>query len=330
MEFREHNGILVPNAEPDPILVFIDETYLVKQSGLLQCAVVLPARGYQDEIVPSCKRILAKLGKETKEFKGTHITKGNVKIYREFLQYTITMTTHVARQSHLRSILTIDADGRLSGSNYEFVLGCVSKALEINGVVNLPNVTMDFCKQMVWLHTHYERMDPKRHKNELVLTFDDSHHNAKDVRSQKIARLGTVIVPAQFGTMLASCANALLPELPPRPLSRIRTVDFQPSQLQFGLQMADLLCHLFMCGLREAKGLHNDKIDLKCGLLKEVLHDFLPPKDVIDALQVSGENLECVNQDLSMTMELDAPCRVRRGSSSQVRQGRPAGRQVCQ
>jgi len=70
MEFELKNGILVPKATPQPICVFIDETYLFNQTGFLQSAVCVPQDIYTQQLVPHCKKLLHQLGKDARSSKG--------------------------------------------------------------------------------------------------------------------------------------------------------------------------------------------------------------------------------------------------------------------
>jgi hypothetical protein len=56
MEWEMKGGILVPKAVPSPICMFIDEAYLLGQTGFLQAAVPIPQDIYTQELVPQCKR----------------------------------------------------------------------------------------------------------------------------------------------------------------------------------------------------------------------------------------------------------------------------------
>lgn len=80
MEWEMKGGILVPKVPPKPICMFIDETYLLGQSGFLQSAVPVPQDIYTQQLVPQSKALLARIGKDAKEFKGSGIKPGNAEI----------------------------------------------------------------------------------------------------------------------------------------------------------------------------------------------------------------------------------------------------------
>jgi hypothetical protein len=84
MEWEMKGGILVPKSAPPPICMFIDEIYLLGQSGFLQAAVPIPQDIYTQHLVPQSKTLLAKLGKDAKEFKGSSIKPGNADIYLDW------------------------------------------------------------------------------------------------------------------------------------------------------------------------------------------------------------------------------------------------------
>ena len=69
MEYEINNGILIPKESPPPIYIFVDETYLLDQTGFLQSGIPVPQNIYTDQLVPHCQNLLQKLGKDAKEFK---------------------------------------------------------------------------------------------------------------------------------------------------------------------------------------------------------------------------------------------------------------------
>jgi hypothetical protein len=95
MEWELKGRILVPKSAPSPICTFIDETNLLGQTGFLQAAVPIPQDIYTQQLVPQCKILLTKLGKEAKEFKGSGIKPGNADIYLEFLRGFVNVAAHL-------------------------------------------------------------------------------------------------------------------------------------------------------------------------------------------------------------------------------------------
>ena len=81
MEFEMINGVLVPKTVLTPIYVFIDETYLLGQTGFLQSRIAVPQDIYTELLVPLCQKLLRRLGKDAKEFQGKNIKKGNKDVY---------------------------------------------------------------------------------------------------------------------------------------------------------------------------------------------------------------------------------------------------------
>jgi hypothetical protein len=109
MEFEEKNGILIPKSEPSPICVFIDESYLLDQTGFLQSAVPVPQDIYAQQLVPRCQELLRKLGKDAKEFKGSGIKPGNIEVYQAFLQGFVNVTAKLTDVASVYSIVAIGA-----------------------------------------------------------------------------------------------------------------------------------------------------------------------------------------------------------------------------
>ena len=93
---------------PQVILLFVDETYLANDSGIIRAALPVFIRPYQKVIVPECEKFLKQLGPETKEFKGGHIKRGNLTAYHKFLTAFRNVAALVASNSPLRAVITLD------------------------------------------------------------------------------------------------------------------------------------------------------------------------------------------------------------------------------
>ena len=159
MEFEEKNGILIPKSEPSPFCVFIDESYLLDQTGYLQAAVPIPQDIYMQELVPRCKELLLKLGKDAKEFKGSGIKAGTLGIYREFLKGFINVAAQLADAAPVYSIVAIDSTGVYGSHSFKQIYDNVAGTFAKLGITDEDHLAVEFSRQILWLHIHYPPCD---------------------------------------------------------------------------------------------------------------------------------------------------------------------------
>jgi hypothetical protein len=277
MEFEMKNGILVPKSEPSPICIFIDETYLLDQTGFLQAAVPIPQDIYTQQLVPHCKGLLAKLGKDAKEFKGSGIKPGNAGIYQEFLQGFINVTAQLADTAPVYSIVAIDSTGLYAGPVFKQILDNVAGSFAQLGITDEDQLAAEFSRQILWLHIHYPSISPKAFANHLILCFDNKHRYAQRMQALKAFSGARLIAPTfwQLEKAFRSFANTLFQHLEPKiAISKIDRFQFQWSSVEFGLQAADLFCHLMFNAVRHEMGIVNENTKLKTEILKKVLPAF--------------------------------------------------------
>jgi hypothetical protein len=306
MEYEMKNGVLVQKVDPTPICVFVDETYLLDQSGFLQSAIPVPQNLYTAELVPHSQALLLKLGKDAKEFKGTKIKAGNAAIYQEFLQGFINVTARVGDHFQLFPIVAIDATdvyyGGLAAQIYNDVTGCLAR-LEITDEDHLAS---EFSRQILWLHIHYPHVAPDRFANHLVFSFDNKHRYAQRMQALR-AFIGNQLVAPTFWQLekaMRSMANTLFEHLQPKiAISKIDRFHFQWSTKEFGLQAADLFCHLMYNAIQHELGIINDNTTLKTTILKNVMSAFGIDANLKAALHIAKDHegkdyVRCIDSNL--------------------------------
>ncbi|MBC8373496.1 MAG: hypothetical protein ISS69_09185 [Phycisphaerae bacterium] len=306
--FVQKNGIFVPAKKLDPVLVFIDETYLPGRTAIVQAAVAFTRQAYRDLIVPECGKLLKQLGPDAKEFKGSNLSKGNRAIYQQFLERVTGVVGAIAEKAPLRAVVSVDSVEPYSGDNFNFVDGGVRKALNAFGISNIPKCVAEFSRQMLWLRYHLPKIIPEGLANELTITFDNQHKYAKELRNP--IATGLVDQPRSLrplSDLLTPFANILLQGAlePSTGPVKVEKFDFLWSEESFGVQAADLLANLTYHGLRYEHGFQNKKTKLK----RDILYDFIPEAITCAELQSGlskvGDDLVCVNPQLLMTMQLN-------------------------
>ena len=311
MRYEVKNGLLVPASETPPITVFFDETYLLDRSGFLQAAVPIPLNIYDGELTPLCHGLLAKLGKDAKEFKGSAIKAGNKDIYLQFLQYFVNATAGVRDQVELHPIVTVDAKDQYVGKNYNWIFDIVRGGLKSLRIEDEDNLVTEFSQQILWLHQHWEKISTIRFTNPLVLLFDNKHRYAQRFNEERPVVNDKLIAPLfwELGKTMTSFANTLFANIEPRiPIPRISRFDFQWSPSEFGLQAADLFSNLVHSALRCEMGIKDDTTDLKYEMLLNVMPDFrldrhLQAALVIDKDGNGSDALRCIDQTLLSTFQ---------------------------
>lgn len=277
MEFEEKNGILVPKKEPSPICIFVDESYLLDQTGYLQAAVPIPQDVYTEQLLPHCKELLAKLGKDAKEFKGSGIKPGTLAIYQDFLQSFINVAAQLADVAPVYSIVAIDSMSVYGSEPFKQIYNNVLGAFDNLGITDEDQLAAEFSRQILWLHIHYPFISPNAFANHQILCFDNKHRYAQRMQALKAFTGSRLNAPTfwQLEKVFRSLANTLFQHLEPKlTISKIDRFHFQWSTVEFGLQAADLLCHLVFNAIRHEMGLVNDKTKMKAELLKKVMPDF--------------------------------------------------------
>ena len=312
MEWEMKGGILVPKVPPPPICMFIDETYLLGLSGFLQAAVPIPQDIYTQYLVPQSKALLARLGKDAKEFKGAGIKPGNADIYLEFLRGFINVAARLGDIGPIYSIIAIDADDVYSSEPFKAIYKNVAGAFANLGITGEDHLVAEFSRQILWLHVHYPYITEKAFANALVLCFDNKHRYAQRMQALKAVTGPQLIAPTfwQLEKAFRSCANTLFQHLTPKiAISRIDRFQFQWSSVEFGLQAADLICHLTYNAVRHGMGIVNDTTTLKTDLLKKVVPTFALPDGLKAELAVAQnaegkDDVRCVNPKLRSRVQL--------------------------
>jgi hypothetical protein len=311
MLYEQKNGLFVPVSETPPITVFVDETYLLDNTGFLQAAVPIPQNIYTNELVHICRDLLAKLGKDAKEFKGSAISKGNAEIYLQFLRYFVNATAGVRDQVELNPIVTVDAEARYVGGNSEWVFQQVTGGLKNLGIENEDHLVTEFSRQIVWLHRHWQKLTPVRFTNPLVLMFDNKHRYAQKLDEERVVVNDQLIAPMfwELGKTMTSFANTLFTQMEPHiPIARITRFDIGYSPSEFGLQAADLFSNLLHCALKCEMGIKDATNDLKYEMLLHVMPDFklspqLQASLAIDKDKEGRDALRCIDPQLLSTFQ---------------------------
>jgi hypothetical protein len=312
MEWELKEGILVPKAAIPPMCAFIDEAYLLGQTGFLQAAVVVPQDVYTQQLVPQSKALLTKLGKEAKEFKGSAIKPGNADVYLEFLQGFINVAAHLGDVAPVYSIIAIDSADVYSSDPFTAIHKNVAGAFAKFGITDEEHLAAEFSRQILWLHVHFPYIAEKGFANPLVLCFDNKHRYAQRMQALKAFTGPRLTTPTfwQLEKAFRSFANTLFQHLTPKiAIPRIERFRFQWSSVEFGLQAADLLCHLALNSVRHGMGIVNDTTILKTELLKKVVPSFALPDGLKAELAVgkdaeAKDDVRCINPKLRSRAQL--------------------------
>jgi hypothetical protein len=312
MEWEKKGGILVPKTEPPPICMFIDETYLLGQTGFLQAAVPIPQDIYTNQLVPQCKGLLSRLGKDAKEFKGSGIKPGNADLYLEFLRGFVNVAAQLGDVAPVFSIVAVDSADVYNSPPFKAIYDNVVGAFANLGITDEYNLAAEFSRQVLWLHVHYPHIAEKPFANHLVLCFDNKHRYAQRMQALKAVTGPRLIAPTfwQLEKAFRSFANTLFQHLTPKiAISRIDRFQFQWSSVEFGLQAADLFCHLTFNTIRHEMGVVNESTSLKARLLREVVPSFALPADLKSELAVvkdaqGKDDVLCKNPKLRSRVQL--------------------------
>lgn len=312
MEYKETNGILLPKKKPPSIDVFIDETYLLNRSGLLQSAIPIQRDVYEEKLKPFCRDLLQRLGKGAREFKGSAIKNGNKDIYLAFLQAFVNEVANVADQWPLFPIISIDAMEVYSGPMFDSINGNVRGALKNLGISNEDQLVAEFSRQILWLHIHFKKITQLNLENDFILNFDNKHRYAESCGTNRFVthRYLRASVSVKLENLLKSMAQTLIAKIEPRiAMPRIGGFRFQWSSNEFGLQAADLLCHLVYNRLKYEMGIVNANTELKSQILWEVM-----PCNIIDPalralMKVTRDNegkdaVLCLDKELRSTIQI--------------------------
>jgi len=180
------------------------------------------------------------------------------------------------------------------------------------GITDEDNLAAEFSRQILWLHVHYPHISEKPFANHLILCFDNKHRYAQRMQALKAFMGPRLIAPTfwQLEKAFRSFANTLFQHLTPKiTISKIDRFQFQWSSVEFGLQAADLFCHLMFNAVRHGMGIVNENTTLKTELLKKVVPSFALPDDLKADLAV-GKNAEgkddvlCKNPKLRSRVQL--------------------------
>jgi hypothetical protein len=312
MEWEMKGGILVPKTAPSPICMFIDETCLLGESGFLQAAVPIPQHTYTQRLVPHSKTLLARLGKDAKEFKGSGIKVGNADIYLEFLQSFINVAAQLGEIAPVYSIVAIDSADVYSSAPFNAIYNNVAGAFANLGITDEDQLAAEFSRQILWLHVHYPYIAEKAFANPLVLCFDNKHRYAQRMQALKAFTGPRLLAPTfwQLEKAFRSFANTLFEHLTPKiAISKIDRFQFQWSSVEFGLQAADLLCHLTFNAVRHGMGIVNDTTSLKTELLMKIVPSFALSESLKAELAVGKDaqgrdDVRCANPKLRSRVQL--------------------------
>jgi len=312
MNYNFKKGIYIPQKDVTPIAIFMDETNLLNKSGFLQSAVVVPYDSYKEFLLPLCYDLLRKLGNGAKEFKGSNIKPGNVSIYKDFLRYFLNTVAQVSGQSELHSIISIDSTLTYESDNFDVIFEIASGVLVDFEINDEEHLAAECSRQILWLLNHYHKICDHRFAKGLLLVFDNKHRYAQRLRSLKLIKpegLGASVF-WEMGDLLTRLTNTILSKMKDsHTISEIKKFQFLWSNKEFGLQAADLLCHLMYNTLKYELGIINDNTKLKRDMLIEILPDFSIDKALTSALDIkkdseNREDILCVKQDLISTFQL--------------------------
>ena len=308
--FVQKNGIFVPAKKLDPVLVFIDETYLPDRTAFVQAAVAFTRQAYEALIAPKCRGLLRKLGSDAKEFKGSNLTKGNKAIYKQFLERVTQVSGAIAERAPIRAVISVDAAEPYAGKNFGSINGEVSKALGAYGITDIPKCVSEFSRHMLWLHNHLPKVIPEGLRNELIVAFDNQHKYAEELRTPRaVGLVNQHPILRPLSDLLTPFANTLLQGAlkPATGPVRVQKFDFLWSEDSFGVQAADLLANLMYNALRYENGFRDQKTKLKRDILREFIPEDVSNSDLTSSLKKAGDDITCVNPQLLLTMQLN-PC----------------------
>jgi hypothetical protein len=309
MPFTKVEGLWVPCPPPgDPILLFVDESYLSAESGFIQSCVAVTRDAYQNAIIPEARRLLGRLGSTAKEFKASKLKAGNVTVYTDFLQLFVNHMAAVSDASQMCSIITVDAWGPYQGNNFRWLLPQVVGAMQNLGLKNTDKLAAEFTRQILWLYNHWPKLCGRKYKNPLIVVFDNKHSYAKECRElQFVSAPGTPAILQAVNRTLTSFANSLFRILEPRrDVSSIQDFTFAWSEDECGIQAADLLSNVTLNALKHSLGISSPTVQLRGDVLRSLMPAFSAPPDLQNALRRKGNDLVCTDAALLSTFRLEA------------------------
>lgn len=220
-----------------PILLFVDETYLADGTGQIQTAVPVPQSLYDTVLVPECRKLLAQFGPEAKEFKGGSLKPKNHKRYKQFLRLFRNLAAIIAQQSPLRMVITLDGSSIQSGEPLISVHQHIALALKRVGIIDSDQVAQGFSRQLVWLKEHFEALTLRPFSNPLVVVFDNRYRYSQEMQRQRaILRNGVELASCRaLEDVLTIAANCLLEQWKtPMPLPQIQQMTFRDPSARRG------------------------------------------------------------------------------------------------
>lgn len=293
---------------PSLITVYVDETYFDGQTGLIQTAFPIVSDHYESEVVAAIKKLVkeSKPGITINEFKASQLSAGNEPVYRGFLQRCVNAAAIQGDQSPLRPAVTFEAAQRYQGSDFDWVRDQVTGALKKIGVTGEDYLAGEFSRQVLWIWRHFGQVLEQPVGNPFAFIFDNKYSYAQKCRSLKPVEVpGGVFIFHEFGKVLTSFANTMLPRMEPkRSFPWIERFGYGFSQDNFLLQGCDLISNLFYNSIRYAKGLVNGTTTLKDTLLRSMMAGLAYPAELLDAFTLSGEQLLCRAPGLRWRVQL--------------------------
>ncbi|NLE36848.1 MAG: DUF3800 domain-containing protein, partial [Pirellulaceae bacterium] len=223
----------------------------------------------------------------------------------------INVSAHISDQAPIFPIVAVDASGVYSGENYDWVYKNVTGGLANMGIHDEDQLAAEFSRQILWIYNHYKKITDRKLTNELVLCFDNKHQYAGRMRALRAMTNDKLIVPTlwQLEYTMRSFANTLFAYMEPKiPIPKIDRFQFQWSASEFGIQAADLLCHLIYSGIKNAMGITEGNIQLKASILREVMPAFALDAALMNSLAISKNNagqddVRCTDPHLLSTFQ---------------------------
>jgi hypothetical protein len=311
-EFIKQGELYVPKPNPPSVEVYVDETYLNRNSGFLQSALILPGSLYLRELRSRSAKFLGQIQANTKEFKGANITKRHYSIYRDFLADYVSGVTQLADISSFRSIVSVDAfDRYLSSPHVNNIQTALRQSFAKLGLNCSAKLQKEFSRQLYWLIWHLPGIVqveiPECH---FQFIFDNKHQYAREANNvtgaQSSLGVGLII---KVREALQIAANALIPRLVPQLKNcRVIAIDFVDSKHNFAIQAADLICHSFYNTIKELHGYSDPSVTLKAQLLREFASSVnlsgLKKHTQLVVLKSGAVEVECTNAHLTSHVTL--------------------------
>ncbi len=312
----EKSNLYLPNTLHPRLLVFIDEVYLGNKTGFLQSAIVVPEDFYLKTIIPNSGPLLASLGPKTKEFKGNSIKPNNLKTYTKFLNNFISIIAALNEKSGIRAVVTVEHNDRykqLGSEVLENNLFNALRSLRANISDDEYNeIYSELARQTIWMHSYFDRIFGSKFTNEILLHFDN-----KQNFSALLSKLHSVCIPnLGYGNLIGATRivkhllNSYNKLKSKNTLPLIEEISFIESEMEFGLQAADILAHLFFEKLRNALGIVTKGSNAKQKILDEIIPTLQFDSNFLAAfskIQLSDGSLQVeINRVESFTFALSA------------------------